>query len=225
VVHQPMGGRRRLGNVELGQVRGPAAGGQVRDVTDADIGRLSVVLARAFFDDPIMAWVFPAERRRDRKLIAFFSLALRARLRRSDLVLTTPDVDAGVIWAPPGRWKAGVGDLVGQLPGLARVFGRRPIVPLLSLFTMERHHPPSLHWYVNNLGTSPACRERGLGSALLKAGLDRCDADGVGAYLETANERNLAFYARFGFVVTREVDMPARGPHVWMMWRDPRGTS
>ncbi len=35
--------------------------------------------------------------------------------------------------------------------------------------------------------------------------LDRCDEDGVGAYLESSKESNIAYYARFGFRVTEVV--------------------
>ncbi len=51
--------------------------------------------------------------------------------------------------------------------------------------------------------------------------LQRCDDEGVGAYLESSKERNVAFYGRHGFRVTRELRFP-RGPRLWLMWRDPR---
>jgi hypothetical protein len=51
--------------------------------------------------------------------------------------------------------------------------------------------------------------------------LDRCDSEGVGAFLESSKERNIAFYARHGFRVTSEVRFPG-GPPLWLMWRDPR---
>jgi hypothetical protein len=45
-------------------------------------------------------------------------------------------------------------------------------------------------------------------------------AAGVPAFLGTSNERNLALYERFGFLVSEEFDV---GPvHVWAMLRQPR---
>jgi hypothetical protein len=47
------------------------------------------------------------------------------------------------------------------------------------------------------------------------------DADGMAAYLESSNERNIALYGRHGFEITSEVAIPG-GPRIWPMWREPR---
>jgi hypothetical protein len=51
--------------------------------------------------------------------------------------------------------------------------------------------------------------------------LARVDADRMPAYLESSNQRNLAFYGRHGFEMTSEVVIPS-GPRVWPMWREGR---
>ena len=50
--------------------------------------------------------------------------------------------------------------------------------------------------------------------------LAQCDRDGTPAYLETARERNVAFYERHGFHVREQLTLSS-GPPVWLMWRDP----
>jgi ribosomal protein S18 acetylase RimI-like enzyme len=67
----------------------------------------------------------------------------------------------------------------------------------------------------------PAAQGRGLGTAVLAPVLEECDRDGVGAYLESSKESNVAYYARFGFRITEELRLP-RGPRLWLMWRDAR---
>jgi hypothetical protein len=62
----------------------------------------------------------------------------------------------------------------------------------------------------------------GFGAALLRPMLERCDADGVPAYLEATSPRNRALYERHGFEVTEELKLPAGGPPIWLMWREPR---
>ncbi len=62
---------------------------------------------------------------------------------------------------------------------------------------------------------------RGFGSSLMAPVLERCDRDGVPAYLEATSERNKQLYLRHSFEVTDEVPLPD-GPTMWPMWRSPR---
>jgi ribosomal protein S18 acetylase RimI-like enzyme len=125
--------------------------------------------------------------------------------------------------APPQRWRT----TLRQDLALARTMAAPRLVPRLPLVLRgmlgaERLHPAEPpHWYLAILGTDPDAQGRGLGSRLLAPVLERCDEDGVGAYLESSKERNIAFYARHGFRVTRTWRLP-RGPLLWAMWRDPR---
>jgi hypothetical protein len=51
--------------------------------------------------------------------------------------------------------------------------------------------------------------------------IDRCDVEGLPAYLESSKESNVAFYNRFGFETVKVVAHKA-GPQQWLMWRKPR---
>jgi ribosomal protein S18 acetylase RimI-like enzyme len=88
---------------------------------------------------------------------------------------------------------------------------------------VERLHPKGPpHWYLGVLGTRKKAQGRGVGSSLLAPVLDRCDDEGIPAYLESSKHSNIAFYRRHGFEVTGEIPLPFGGPSVWSMWRDPR---
>ena len=112
-----------------------------------------------------------------------------------------------------------------QQAGRAGRTGRRSAAVLVAgddqLDQWYAAHPTEPHYYLAVLGTEPEFQGRGIGSALLRPVLDICDRDEIPAYLESSKERNIAFYARHGFRVTREVTLP-KGPPVWLMWRDPR---
>jgi hypothetical protein len=51
--------------------------------------------------------------------------------------------------------------------------------------------------------------------------LERCDRDGVPAYLESSKERNVVLYERHGFRVVEQLRLPKDGPPIWRMWREP----
>jgi ribosomal protein S18 acetylase RimI-like enzyme len=195
---------------------------RVRRARAADVPELARVLARAFFDDPVVEWAWRDERARARALERF--QAIRARqLLGDEEVWMTDDASAAALWAPPQRWKK----TIFQDAAFTRCFlhprliGRMPLVTV-GWTGMERKHPHSPpHYYLAVLGTDPARQGQGLGSALLDPVLEQCDRDGVGAFLESSKERNIDFYARHGFRVTEELRL-LRGPPMWKMWREPR---
>ena len=52
--------------------------------------------------------------------------------------------------------------------------------------------------------------------------LERCDREGIGAYLESSNPRNIPFYHRLGFEVVNENWTPDNVAVMTGMWRAPR---
>ena len=134
---------------------------------------------------------------------------------------TTPDLSGLACWFPPGTTKLSPRESVAEalpfLPeGLLRL-GRA------SRFegAIKQRWPKEPHWYLAILSVSPESQGRGLGGALIRPGLERADAEGVAAYLETQRERNVGFYERFGFKLVEKITIDGELP-VWLMHRDPR---
>jgi len=71
------------------------------------------------------------------------------------------------------------------------------------------------------IGVDPVRQGRGLGSALLEAGLARCDAEGAMAYLESSNPKNVPLYERYGFEVLGVIE-PEDFPPLTPMLRPAR---
>jgi len=187
--------------------------------TRSDLPAISLTLAKAFHDDPVMALLFGGTIPRD-KATRFFSTMGNIQLEHGH-VYRTPGTEAASVWAPPGEWKVPNSKIVKYAPALLRVFGYRLFGNLGILTTMEKNHPHEPHYYLEFIGTDPAAQGKGFGSALMQPMIDRCDAEGVGAYLESSKESNVAFYSRFGFTVTKTLTHKHDTP-MWLMWRDPR---
>lgn len=187
-----------------------------------DVAALAAMLARAFGDDPVQAWLFPPEVvERSRRIAALFDLLLRHVYLAYGETWMTVDGASTAVWAPPGAWQIPVAVQLRRAPNLIRLFGRRLPGVLRGLRRVEAEHPSEPHWYLAVLGTDPSGQGHGFASVLLSERLRRCDATGTPAYLESSKESNLAFYGRHGFRVTGEVQLPD-GPPVWPMWRDPQ---
>ena len=80
---------------------------------------------------------------------------------------------------------------------------------------------PQPHYYLAILGADPLFQRAGAGSAAIQPMLDRCDAEGTPAYLETQKEDNIAYYHRSGFSVVEEIRVDGC-PSMWAMRREPR---
>lgn len=179
-------------------------------------------MAAAFADDPVWRYLVPKRERWDRGAAKTFQADAANRLRHGH-VYTFDGCPAAAVWSPPGHWKITPAELIREVPPVLRLFGRHLFGVLKTLRFIEQHHPlEPPHWYLASLGTEPKSQGKGLGSALLQPVLERCDTEGLPAYLESSNEHNLAFYARQGFEPSEPVDLGDGGPPVWPMWRTPR---
>lgn len=195
-----------------------------RPASDRDAESMGAMFARAFADDPVWVWMCKERLRHFTRWGAPFFAAETRQYLPSSSAWTVPGANAGALWAPPGAWRLGFGDLVRWTPSALRLFGAHLPRSLAALSVVDKVHPREPHWYLALLGTDPDHQGTGLGSAVLRPVLDRCDTDGVGAYLESSKEANVPFYERHGFEVTGTVVMgrDRSGPPMWTMWREPR---
>jgi GNAT superfamily N-acetyltransferase len=193
----------------------------VRKAAAIDLGGITDALQQAFYDDPVMGYLFPEARSRRWRMAKMFETDLRAHHLRLNSVWTTADHAGAAVWAPPGHWRIGAREMIRHALPLMRAFGRHAPRAMRALSTVERLHPHEPHWYLAILGTAPRHQGKGVGSALLAPALERCDTEGLPAYLESSKESNIPFYRRHGFEVTGEIHLPG-GPPLWPMWRTPR---
>ena len=128
------------------------------------------------------------------------------------------DFSGAALWLPPG-----IGPDSERLGALTAQHASAPVLrDSDGVFEqMAAYHVPEPHWYLPLIAVDPACQGRGLGGALLKQALARCDADGLPAYLESSNPRNIALYQRHGFEILGRIQVGS-SPVVTPMLRRSR---
>lgn len=193
---------------------------EVRVAGPADAAETAEVLARAFHDDPVFRWMLPAMCSRLRRLRRHFLTELLHRsLRHGEVEVAGVDgrVAGAAMWFPPG---APLGTEASALPGYLRAYGRRFLVAARFQIVAVRDHPrEEPHWYLGGIGVDPVRQGQGVGAALLRSRLQRCDEEGLPAYLESSNAKNVPLYQHFGFHVTGALGLPEGAPVVDTMWR------
>lgn len=186
-----------------------------------DFARAGRVLGRAFSEDPLWSALMPDPGLRSR----MFAGAIRMIVAGNGTAESTPNVAAVALWMPPGR-ELGMGAFVRSGFAPMRWLVKTPWRDLKRLTSLQREIPEQRkmlmsepHWCLEVLGVDPGSQGTGLGTALVEAGLGRADAEGTPVYVDTTEERNLAFYARFGFELAKEITVTDRAVPFWMMIR------
>jgi GNAT superfamily N-acetyltransferase len=196
------------------------AGLEIRLAGRGDAAETAQMLARAFHNDPVFDWFFPAEGSRHRRLHRYFVTELHHEsLRNGAVEVACVDgrVAGAAVWFPPGT---PLGTEASALPGYLRAFGRRLVIASQYLSVAVRVHPREQpHWYLAIIGVDPVRQGQGVGAALLRSRLRRCDDEGLPAYLESSKLENVPLYQHFGFHVTGTLGLPAGAPVVNTMWR------
>jgi GNAT superfamily N-acetyltransferase len=196
---------------------------QARVATRAELPAAIATLARAFHADPVWSWAFPDPKRRLEQHRVVWGLVAEAALSYGSAWLTG-DCAAVALWIPPGKPELLPVD-EERLEGLLKELLGDGATRVLETFErFEAAHPDDdPHYYLSLLGTNPDRRGQGLGMGLMAATLERIDAEGAPAFLESSNPVNTPRYERLGFTVCGEFELPEDGPSVTQMWRDPAG--
>jgi GNAT superfamily N-acetyltransferase len=189
---------------------------EVRPATETDRQVVIDVITLAFSTDPMARWSFP---------VAATYLAVMPEMIAAfgdsgfaqGSVHLVEGGSAAAMWLPPGvdpdsdRLAALAGQHAPphQRDDMTKVFEQ-----------MASYHPDEPCWYLPVIGVDPMHQGRGHGAALLRYALERCDRDGVPAYLESSNPRNVPLYERHGFVAMGSIQAGS-SPTVIPMLRRP----
>lgn len=188
-----------------------------RQVTSDEIARAVNTQLAAFVADPIMRWMWPEAH----DFVTHFPALVHGfggGAFANDVADVSDDFSGGALWLPPGVLPDG--------PALERLISETVREPARSevrsvLEQMGDSHPEEKHWHLAFIGVDSAHQGNGVGAALMRHRLAEIDKQGLHAYLESSNPRNVPFYQRHGFEVIREIQVGS-SPPVFPMLRTPR---
>jgi len=183
------------------------------------------VLGRALNDDPISTYIFPNDYEREEKLKYVFRVTTCIGIRHGEVYAASPNLEGIAIWIPCKRYKEKISWLLrcgGLSTGmkLGMEAGKRSSP--IQKFIGEVHSEiiSVEHWYLNELGVDPPFQGKGFGSSLMRYMLNKIDEQGLPVYLETALEKTVKYYEKFGFKIMKETLIPGTDVNMWFMLRD-----
>ena len=150
-----------------------------------------------FAADPMTRWVWPDSSEYLRRMPAFVK-AFGGRAFEHGTADVVQGGRAAALWLPPGV-EPDEAEMGKAMEGSLRPEIAEDIGAVLK--GMAEHHPREPHWYLPLIAADPNWIGQGLGALLIKHALQRCDEQGVAAYLESSNPRNISLYERHGFKI------------------------
>jgi ribosomal protein S18 acetylase RimI-like enzyme len=193
----------------------------VRRATEKDADAVISVLVRAFDADPAIGYLLRQDRKRGEAYHQFFHACFWHMCFPHGEVWMEAEGLGAALWTPPGAWEVGIRQVLAMGPSFVRAAGSRILRSVRAIGRVQAIHPKEPHYYLFALGSDPAHQGRGIGSAMLRKVLERCDSDGAAAYLEASTASSARLYARSGFVGKDEFRMGEGAPPIWPMWRAP----
>jgi len=185
-------------------------------VPTVDEDRAIATITMAFSTDPVVRWVL----RDASRYLLYWPEFVKAHGGAAFESGTADSIDDGAgvaLWLPPG-----VGADEEAMGAIAEE--AVPIAEQEEVFSvmgqMSEFHPTGPHWYLPLIGVDVTRLGNGYGSALLRHALERCDRDGLPAYLEATSPRNKALYERHGFEELGVIQA-GQSPPMWPMLRQP----
>jgi ribosomal protein S18 acetylase RimI-like enzyme len=185
------------------------------------------MLARAFHDDPLMRYTIPDPDERARLLPAMYATMLRFGMLAGEVYATADAPEGVAIWMPPNaKWTRENMEASG-MHRTATLIGDEAYQRYRDVVSREwqarLREIPGTGWYLFILGVEPRVQRRGLGGALMRPVLERADTEQLVCYLETENERNVAFYLKQGFdIVVNGEEAGHSGVRFWTFRRNPK---
>ncbi len=184
----------------------------IRRAEAAQLPAVRTVLAGAFETSALMRWALPDDATRRDAVAAWLGPLLDRYLvvGRVDVAEDDEGVVAVAAWRPPAPLPDD--PVLHSSPSsagvLAAILGVERSQRVLEILSGTGQYAPDepVH-YLHLLAVRPGAQGRGHGSRLVRHALAEHDASGTTTWLATADEQNLPFYGRLGYVVVGEVDL------------------
>lgn len=184
----------------------------------------SLVLSRAFQNDPVLRWQIPDENKRFSKIHYLWELPLRIGIKYGEVYGTSEDLEGVAIWRPPkyaniSYWK--------YIKNGAIKFPFKFGIKSTKRFTFAQAVRDSIrniymkvpYWYLEVIAIDPKHQGKGFASMLLKPILKRIDQQKYPIWLDTVLKKNVSFYEHFDFYKLEEIIIPNTNIINWFMIR------
>ena len=193
-------------------------------LSEKHIKPASLILSRAFQNDPILRWQILDANKRIIEAHHIYEIKLRIGIRYGEVYGTSENLEGIAIWRSPKNvnfpyWKyLTKGGFKLPFKFGIKIAKRMTFIKAVN-DSMRNIYMKVPYWYFGLIGVDPKFQGQGFASKLIKPMLRRIDNENLPTYLETTLERNLPFFEYFGFNKLEEIIIPNTNIVHWSMIR------
>jgi len=189
-----------------------------------DIENASIVLAKAFTNDPLWSLIITDDVD-NTKLALAFQVPLLFALRYGIIYATSENLEGIAVWLPHKYADMSFWGIIRSgaiLPALklGKEIGKKMgVLKPLEKDRKQNIKPP--YYYLFIIGVAPEYQKKGYASNLLQTMIKKTDNERTPLYLETGKESNVPLYEHFGFQLIKKIILPEVNVPMWEMIRIP----
>ncbi|WP_333579810.1 GNAT family N-acetyltransferase [Mesotoga prima] len=179
-----------------------------RRVSEEEYEKVAEILTEAFFEDPMIKYVFKDRERKEIRRL--YGVMTKAYAPSSDIYFDSEEPNGMIQWIDSEK-EPGV--MAWLRSGAMRMIGS-PISSLfrlmktgMEIFKTQKECMKGHNLHLILLAVLPRKQGMGIGKKLMNLFIQEADSRGLPCYLETQNPSNLRFYESFGFSVVKEIEI------------------
>ena len=175
---------------------------KISSADPADRQKVLDTALMGFSADPFIRWICPEAHN-----YLLFKEAFNAyggAAVDTDTAYVAEGYSGVALWLPPDV-EADEEKFVHEIEKNVAEEKHEPLFKILE--ELESYHPSDTCWYLPIIAVDPYYQNKGIGSLLMKHALERVDSEGLVAYLESSNPRNMSLYKRYGFETMGQIQI------------------
>jgi ribosomal protein S18 acetylase RimI-like enzyme len=198
-----------------------------RLLTLSDAENAADVIAQAFVDDPLCAFMLPFRPTRVKTLYKFFRAYGAVNIKNQRGYGSGASLQGVAYWQTPTQANIslsvkGLGVFLPLLFTFYPLGYFRAKSVFRTIDALHQKYAREPHFYLDNIGVLPQARGRGISSKLIRPLLAQADSQNAIAYTDTVTKANVSLYQHFGFEVMEQAPISGTDITVWALRRSPR---
>lgn len=192
----------------------------IRERTDEPVRDIARLVGTAFADETFTRLALGKRAASQDNLTRLFELQLTDHLSRGgliDLAYLEGELVGAALWERPDGDRGSLKSVLSQAVDYLRLVRWRALRSFVGQLKTDFARPNRKHWYMHLLAADPSTQGKGVGSSLLRHGLQRLKG-GEPAYLESSNDGTTRLYEKFDFLTAGRIRLWP-GYEIGRMWR------